>query len=209
MSQLRVTSSTLGGVAFPLDGEYFTIGREPDNNIQLDHTSVSKHHAMLTVDNGDFKLFDLHSTNGVIVNGEQGIVTHLRDGDKILLGEIELRFETGSRTITQLLTPFPPLAPRPSTPSPPSPPSLPKTTARPPTKSVPLTAPQPFTLPVKKPGKLARLLSAFRRTRPTAAPVNTATSPTREDIRSELTQTFGKMGLEMPNPPPPPTRRWP
>src|SRR2546425_1886951 len=100
MSQLRVTSPTLSGAVFVLDGEYFTIGREPDNNIHLDHTSVSKQHAILKVDKGDFKLFDLHSTNGIIINGDRRVVAHLREGDKILLGEVELRFEANNKLAT-------------------------------------------------------------------------------------------------------------
>src|SRR5437667_12904722 len=104
MSQLRVTSPVLNGAVFELSGEFFTIGREPDNNIQLDHTSVSKHHAMLKIDNGDFKLFDLHSTKAIVVNRERRVVAHLREGDRILLGEIELCFEAKRKEAAKRLS---------------------------------------------------------------------------------------------------------
>src|SRR3989442_10565702 len=106
MSQLRITSTILNGGVFELAGDYFTIGREPDNTIQIDHISISKHHAMLKIDGGDFQLFDLHSTNGVLVNGEPRIVAHLHDGDRIVLGEIELRFATDRSAVTQRLSPL-------------------------------------------------------------------------------------------------------
>ena len=102
MAKMYVIAEGLHGRSFGLDGEYFTIGREPDNAICLDHTSVSKHHAMVTVENGDFKLWDLHSTNGVIVNGQPTVLSHLKDGDKIVLGEIELRFELNHKRATQV-----------------------------------------------------------------------------------------------------------
>jgi len=189
MSQLRVTSSMLNGNAFPLDGEYFTIGRDPSNIIHINHTSVSKHHAMLIIDGDDYKLFDLHSTNGVIVNGERRVVAHLRDDDKVALGDIELRFETGSRTVTQLMSPFPPLGSHPTPTAPPRPPSVPSPVVK---KEAPL----------KTPGLFARLLSTFRGKKTAADAPKASASPSREEIRTELSQTFGKMGLEMPKPPP-------
>ena len=91
MSQLRITSTILNGGVFELAGDYFTIGREPDNTIQIDHISISKHHAMLKIDGGDFQLFDLHSTNGVLVNGEPRIVAHLREGDRIVASRVVVK----------------------------------------------------------------------------------------------------------------------
>jgi predicted component of type VI protein secretion system len=123
MPQLRVTSPALRGAVFNLAGDYFTVGREPDNSIRLDHTSVSKHHAILKADGGDFQLLDLHSTNGVIVNGERRVVAHLREGDRIQLGEVELHFEAERREETQRLTlpmiekPEPKLPPAPKPPA--------------------------------------------------------------------------------------------
>ena len=159
MSQLRVTSSNLNGAVFVLDGEYFTLGREPDNHIQLTHTSISKHHAILKIDDGDFKLFDLHSTNGIVVNGDQRVVAHLRDGDKIVLGEIELRFEANNKlAATQALSPLPPIPSRPVAPPPPSPTIVAQKTEPKPTPSpVPSAAPKPVTPPIKPRSKLTSM----------------------------------------------------
>jgi len=105
MARLRVTSALLRDQTFELRGEYFTIGREAGNTIRLDHTSVSKQHALLKVSGEDYLLLDLHSTNGIVVNGRRGVVHHLINGDRIVLGEIELRFETGQRGATQPILP--------------------------------------------------------------------------------------------------------
>ncbi|MCG3150398.1 MAG: hypothetical protein PCFJNLEI_03882 [Verrucomicrobiae bacterium] len=106
MAQLRVTSAPLQGAVFALDGEYFTIGRAPGNHIQLPHPSISKQHAMLTRVNCVFKYWDLHSTNGTTVNGERTLFRQLEDGDRLVLGEIQLDF---SRTSTGTPQPPPPV----------------------------------------------------------------------------------------------------
>ncbi len=206
MPQLCVTSPILNGVVFELNGDYFTIGREPDNTLLLDHTSVSKHHAVLKMDNGDFELFDLHSTNGVIVNGESRVASYLRDGDRIVLGEVELRFLADKKNIAQLLAPMP----RPS-PVPQAMPVVAKIESRP----VPVLQPPPkcasghqdgSTEPRKPRGKFAVLISAFRRKPAAEEESEPAKPPSREEIHAGLSTTFSKMGLEMPKPPPPASR---
>jgi pSer/pThr/pTyr-binding forkhead associated (FHA) protein len=92
MTRLHVISDSLRGNTFDLSADYITIGRAADNTICLDHSSVSKHHARLTVDGSGFTLCDLHSTNGTIVNGDKIVSAQLKDGDRITLGEVELHF---------------------------------------------------------------------------------------------------------------------
>lgn len=101
MTRLQVISDMLGGHAFDLSADHITIGRAADNMICLNHASVSKHHAVLAIDGGTFKLSDLESTNGTIVNGHHIVCTQLRDGDRILLGEVELRFTRNEKTRPQ------------------------------------------------------------------------------------------------------------
>jgi predicted component of type VI protein secretion system len=112
MTRLHVISDILCGNTFDLSADYITIGRAADNTICLDHASVSKHHATLTVDGNDFKLCDLHSTNGTIVNGDSIVCTHLKDGDRITLGDIELRFALAEKSRALSPSPSaPPLSP--------------------------------------------------------------------------------------------------
>jgi predicted component of type VI protein secretion system len=95
MPTLRSISPVLEGCAFEVQGSYVMIGSAADNTVRLEHSSISAHHAILTVGDGDFKLWDLHSANGIKVNGKPAAVAYLRDGDQILLGEVALRFESG------------------------------------------------------------------------------------------------------------------
>jgi LysM repeat protein len=56
---------------FPLGKDVITIGRSPDNDIVIDETEVSRHHARLTRRGNDWILEDLGSRNGTTVNGRR------------------------------------------------------------------------------------------------------------------------------------------
>lgn len=67
------------------------IGRLPECDLNLPDTLVSRMHARLSVQEESVVVEDLHSTNGVYVNGLR--VSHscvLREGDRILIGTSEL-----------------------------------------------------------------------------------------------------------------------
>lgn len=69
-----------------------TIGRKPENDIQVDNLAVSGLHAAVTMEGEDVVLEDLHSTNGTIVNG-QLIQKHvLKNFDVIELGKHKLKY---------------------------------------------------------------------------------------------------------------------
>lgn len=69
------------------------IGRLPDNDLVLNTTALSRHHALLTAGPDGYTLTDLRSSNGTYVNHElaQRPVL-LRDGDVIQIGDIVLRY---------------------------------------------------------------------------------------------------------------------
>lgn len=80
------------GNTFPL-AMRCAIGRQPDNDVAIDVVELSRHHALVSFDNGAYVLSDLHSRNGTHHNGT--LVKRpvpLRDGDEILLGTVKLRF---------------------------------------------------------------------------------------------------------------------
>jgi len=75
-----------------LDKERVTIGRRPDNDIQVDNLGVSGQHAVVTTLLNDCVIEDLNSTNGTLVNG-QPITKHLlQDNDVIEVGKHKLKF---------------------------------------------------------------------------------------------------------------------
>lgn len=69
-----------------------TIGRKPENDIQVDNLAVSGLHAAVERVGEDVILEDLHSTNGTMVNG-QLIQKHvLKNFDVIELGKHKLKY---------------------------------------------------------------------------------------------------------------------
>ncbi len=77
---------------FPLDKERISIGRKPDNDIQIDNLAVSGKHALIITILDDSFLEDLGSTNGTYVNGKLVKKHALRNGDVIGLGKHELKY---------------------------------------------------------------------------------------------------------------------
>ncbi len=77
-----------------LDGyEQITIGRGPDNDLVLDHVSMSGSHAVIHNHGGVFQLQDLGSTNGTYVNGGAISEAVLSHGARIQFGAVEAVFE--------------------------------------------------------------------------------------------------------------------
>ncbi len=69
-----------------------TIGREDDNDIQLNDDRVSRFHAKLQDDGGRIILTDLESTNGTRVNGHPVQMKVLQVGDLLMIGRCTLLF---------------------------------------------------------------------------------------------------------------------
>lgn len=69
------------------------IGRDSKhNNISLEDPTISRQHARIRRENGEFVIYDLVSANGVLVNGEAVERSVLHNGDHILVGQSELGF---------------------------------------------------------------------------------------------------------------------
>ena len=60
--------------------------------MQIDSSSVSRHHALILVGPRDSIIEDLNSTNGVLVNGRKVSRQMLNDGDAVTIGEIQFRY---------------------------------------------------------------------------------------------------------------------
>jgi len=94
MPRLVAQSEEFAGKSFELAGPEITVGRVEDNKIQVEHASVSGHHAILKLDGMDYVLKDLDSTNGTRVNGEKIVEQKLRRNDVVRLGNIELLYDS-------------------------------------------------------------------------------------------------------------------
>ena len=76
---------------YPLRGE-ISIGRSPDNAINLEDPLVSRHHARVNCTDGTWLLEDLGSANGIIFEGNRVDKMVLTSGDVFQIGETTFRF---------------------------------------------------------------------------------------------------------------------
>jgi hypothetical protein len=70
------------------------VGRAPDCDVVLTDPSVSRHHLFVRRDEEGWRMIDLRSTNGTLLNGVQVRFAHLRDGDRLSVGGTELLFRS-------------------------------------------------------------------------------------------------------------------
>jgi pSer/pThr/pTyr-binding forkhead associated (FHA) protein len=80
---------------YPL-GRRTSVGRTAENDIQIDTTYVSRHHAVLLSSPDACIVEDLNSTNGVLVNGRKVGRQVLQDGDIVTFGKTEFRYQQRS-----------------------------------------------------------------------------------------------------------------
>ena len=88
---LELEASGVVDLAVPL----LRIGRASDNDLVLDHESVSRYHAQIRREDDAFLLADLGSTNGTRVNGQPVGERRLSPGDRIHVGAVAARFCAG------------------------------------------------------------------------------------------------------------------
>lgn len=92
-AKLVIVSSNFAGQEFPLARKEMVIGRGEECDIIIDHRSVSQKHAKIVREqNGEYKIVDLKSKNGVKVGGEEYRAVHLKRGDIVELGHVKFRF---------------------------------------------------------------------------------------------------------------------
>ncbi len=80
------------GREIDLEGELYVLGRSSESNCQIAHSSVSRAHARLDYDEGEWLISDLESINGVLINGVEKDNYELKAGDVVELGSVRLRF---------------------------------------------------------------------------------------------------------------------
>ena len=95
-----------GDRRYPLIEGENVLGRADDCEVSLKLASISRRHAVITVDGTRITLRDLRSKNGTFVHGRRiDAAVDLRDGDAIRLGSVALTFRFASgdaSTVTDL-----------------------------------------------------------------------------------------------------------
>jgi transcriptional regulator with GAF, ATPase, and Fis domain len=90
--RLLVLSGPLKDSTIPLSESEITIGREASNGIAITDPSVSRKHCLVSSQDGRFRVRDLDSRNGTLVNGAGIEEQWLRHGDEIAAGDSSFLF---------------------------------------------------------------------------------------------------------------------
>ncbi len=80
------------GREFDLTVNLYVVGRSEEANMKIDDASISRAHARLDGDEGQWTISDLDSINGIFVNGMRKDDYLLKSGDVIEMGTVKLRF---------------------------------------------------------------------------------------------------------------------
>ncbi|MCL2524518.1 MAG: FHA domain-containing protein [Betaproteobacteria bacterium] len=95
MAKLILSMDGLVLKEITLDQERLSIGRKPQNDIQIDNLAISGQHAVVVTILNDSFIEDLNSTNGTLINGQPVKKQVLRNNDIIELGKYRLKYMTG------------------------------------------------------------------------------------------------------------------
>ena len=88
---------------YKLDKDKVSLGRKPENDIQIDDAAISSQHVLFLRepseyldDHFDYYIEDMNSTNGTLVN-EVGVDRQLlKHGDVIQVGKHKFLFDSGT-----------------------------------------------------------------------------------------------------------------
>ena len=90
-AKVVVVSGGAVGEEFSLDQDRVTLGRGPGVDLMFNDPAMSRQHAVLTYTSDGFRLQDLGSTNGVLVNGKPVQAAEIDHGDRFEVGGHELQ----------------------------------------------------------------------------------------------------------------------
>jgi seryl-tRNA synthetase len=93
VTRLLVGESDGQEVRFPLFKDRLTIGRTANNDIQLNEQCISRRHAVIVTENGSTRIVDWGSKNGVYINENRVAEQMLKNGDVVMIGVTEFRYE--------------------------------------------------------------------------------------------------------------------
>ncbi len=160
-SRLVMTQGPEPGKTFTLDQEVLTVGRDPNNDIVINHPQVSRKHARVTRRGDVVIIEDVGSTNGTFVNGVRLTAPHtLTNGNVVGFGDaVTFTYYGASIATTEPLASRPTVSiespPRefPPPPSPPGPVAPPPVRQPQPPPSTYPPSPPPMAQPVEKKGR--------------------------------------------------------
>src|SRR6266702_3778486 len=93
LASIKFLTGSLAGNTYQITKPKITLGREPANDIVLSDSSVSRHHAQITLNNGTWTITKLARQNTVIVNHRNVQQSAINDRDTIGLGGTSFLFQ--------------------------------------------------------------------------------------------------------------------
>jgi len=172
----------------PINKERITIGRKPQNDIQIENLAVSSEHVCIVTILADSFLEDMGSTNGTLVNGNSVKKHILQNNDVIEIGKYKMKYVIDAATASAAAAPNEDFektmvmrapkavaaAPKPAAPAAPAP-----------AAAAPAAAPKPAAAPpapaapaIPKPAAAPPAPAASVAPKPAAAPSAPAAPPT-------------------------------
>src|SRR5262249_8231469 len=94
MARLSVKTDGLNARLLELKLGANRVGRHPDNDFRIEHSTISSVHCEIILKDSGVFLRDLESTNGTFVDGERVREVQLASGQIVRLGDVELLVET-------------------------------------------------------------------------------------------------------------------
>ena len=99
MAILIIREGVNQGATFRLGERNLTVGRGPNNLIQLVEDRVSRRHASIRWTGEEHRITDLQSHNGVFINDAKVQEAALNEGDHIRIGETVLEITTDEQLV--------------------------------------------------------------------------------------------------------------
>jgi pSer/pThr/pTyr-binding forkhead associated (FHA) protein len=99
MARLVIKSAGFGGRVIELNLGVSRVGRSPENDVQIEHPTVSATHCEIVLAAEGVRVRDCDSTNGTFVGGRKIKEASLSAGQSLHLGDVELLVETTDVTI--------------------------------------------------------------------------------------------------------------
>jgi transcriptional regulator with GAF, ATPase, and Fis domain len=90
---LVLKNTEKAGTSYPLTAPAIKVGKAPDNDLVIEHPTVSRNHLVIRRQGDRFLVQDLGSTNGTFIDGAQIREAYLRPGAVLEVGDVQLRFQ--------------------------------------------------------------------------------------------------------------------
>jgi pSer/pThr/pTyr-binding forkhead associated (FHA) protein len=90
--------------SFPIGPRGLTIGRSENRDVVIADPAASRHHCSILPRNEQYILRDMGSANGVFVNSMRVRETMLADGDRVRIGNTDMRFTVNDPTVVDSTT---------------------------------------------------------------------------------------------------------